>query len=93
MEFPAPALIASAAVTQASSDKLEYGSTKNLARATATAIKDLGKKLQAGIRKEALVGQNLARHRAALGFLKSQISRQEGGISVTRKIFGAPQVG
>jgi len=42
------------------------------------AIKVLEKKLQAGIRKVALVGQNLARHQAVLGFLKMQLSRQDG---------------
>jgi hypothetical protein len=42
------------------------------------AIKVLEKKLQAGIKKVALVGQNLARHQAVLGFLKMQLSRQDG---------------
>ena len=44
----------------------------------AEAIKDLEKKLQVGIRKVALVGQNLVRHQAVLGFLKTQMSRQGG---------------
>jgi hypothetical protein len=42
------------------------------------AIKVLEKKLQACIRKVALVGQNLARHQAVLGFLKMQVSQQDG---------------
>lgn len=67
-----PALTSTSTTT--SSNKPESTPTKNLAQATA--IKDLGKKLQAGIRKEVLVGQNLARHQAVLGFLKTQISRQ-----------------
>ncbi|KAF8533368.1 hypothetical protein BDD12DRAFT_810243 [Trichophaea hybrida] len=42
------------------------------------AIKDLEKKLQTGIKKVALVGQNLAQHQAVLGFLKMKMSRQDG---------------
>jgi hypothetical protein len=42
------------------------------------AIRELEKKLRAGVRKVALVGQNLARHQAVLGFLKIQLLRKEG---------------
>ena len=44
----------------------------------AKAIEDLEQKLRAGIWRQTLVGQSLARHQAVLGFLKTQISRQEG---------------
>ena len=37
-----------------------------------------GTKLWAGIRKQTLVRQNLARHQAVLGFLRTQMSRKEG---------------
>ena len=44
----------------------------------AKAIEDLEQKLRAGIQKQTLVGQNLARHQAVLGFLKTQMSRKGG---------------
>ena len=63
-----------------SSNKPKFATAKNLAQPKA--IKILEKKLQASIRKEVLVGQNLVQPQAVLvlRFLKAQTSRQEGGI-------------
>ena len=94
MGFSAPALTANTTATQASSSKLESGSTKNLAQAATEDIKDL-EKATGWYKEGGTGGAEFGTAPGSIKILKAQISRSEGGTGMAasgmpRKIVGTP---